>query len=451
MAKKSKLKFLACSAALSLAVGFAAVFGGCFSTAGRDGINGKDLNIYDIYEAAKTESGNSSLTMEEFLKEYLSYNSSELEEATSLKAAINRSLMSGVSILANFRERENGTYENKSYFGSGVILDVDIENGDMVVLTNCHVVYSAKANVQGVQNGYSNSITCWLYGNEDFETGGGSMGATIIAASKTYDAALLSVKNSDVVKKSKAVAATWAGGEENYLGETVYAIGNPKGKKLSANVGYISKDLEKVAVDLGANNRPEEFEYNVIRSSVDVNSGNSGGGLFNASGELVGLVNSRSADSDMTGAGYALTGAVIRRVVARMLAEYDGENPVYGVNTLDHGIYLKVSDSYSTGLNDKGLAELREDTVVYSVDGLSKSWDKIEIGDQIKNVKIKRVVNGETVTVEDADILREHNFYDVMLAVAPDDTVEFTIVRDGALLEEPVSVVYSGSDFSLAL
>ena len=71
---------------------------GCMSGGrdGRDGKDGQDVSIYEIYEAAKSIDGNENLTFDEFLREYLSYNDSQLNEITSLKTAINRSLMSGV-------------------------------------------------------------------------------------------------------------------------------------------------------------------------------------------------------------------------------------------------------------------------------------------------------------------------------------------------------------------
>jgi superfamily II DNA/RNA helicase len=50
----------------------------CFSaTSGRDGRDGKDgesITIYQIYEETKSIEGNESLTFDEFLREYLSYN-----------------------------------------------------------------------------------------------------------------------------------------------------------------------------------------------------------------------------------------------------------------------------------------------------------------------------------------------------------------------------------------
>lgn len=434
--KKRALKALFAGIALSATVCFSAVFGGCFATAGRDGKDGKDLNIYDIYEALKTETGNSDLTFSDFVKDYLGYTPAELDEKLSLQASINRSLMASVSIIAGFRESAVST-SLKTYSGSGVIIDADEDSGDFTVLTNCHVVYSAQASLISGQDGYSDNVAVWLYGSEYSDSG--RLSATIMATSKSYDIALLKVSGGEAGKRVKT--ADWVSGEETYLGETVYAIGNAGGEKMCANTGIISKDIQTVKVNLGTDRSTELYEYQVLRTSAPINSGNSGGGLFNVAGELVGLVNSKSGSSEMTGVGYALTASSTKRVVKRMLNEYDGYE-FHDIKTVDHHVLLRTEEGYTTGLNDKGFAEIREDVVVASV--LSgKFAGKLLMGDTITNVKIERNVNGSNVIIEDVEIKRTHNFNDVMLAVEPNDTVTVTVSRG-----ENISVVFTESDFS---
>lgn len=437
--KKRTFKRIIVAAAVALTLGFSAVLGGCSSFGGRDGVNGKDLNIYDIYEAAKAESGNADMTFTEFLKEYLSYTPSELEQQASIKSAINRSLLSSVSVQCYFME--NGV--SVAYNGSGVILDVDTQSGDMTVVTNCHVVYSAKSKRYASDDGYADSINLWLYGAESSYTDvyqNNAISAKIIAASKTYDVAVLKVTGSELVKRSKARAATWSDSEEIYLGETVYAIGNANSQGMSANVGYISKDLETVKVDLGTTLNREVFDYEVMRTSAAINSGNSGGGLFNLNGEIVGLVNSKSK-SDETGFGYALTAASTKRVVQSMLDNYAFvHEEVHYLNRVRHGISVEVGDMYSTGLNEDGFAEIYEQVKVSSV-SLSAASGKLESGDILKHIKIMRGGN----VIEDLDINREHNFHDAMLSVRAGDEVIFTVQRGGS--EVTQTVTFGESNF----
>lgn len=420
-----KMKRVAAGVVLTGLLAVTAIFGGCAGTVGRDGANGKDLTVHDLYEAAKSIPGNEDMTFEEFLREYLSYDSGELENAASLVASVNRSLMSGVSVRSKINERSGGQVVTTSYFGSGVILDVDRTSGDMTVLTNCHVVYSVEGefNLSGMLlDGYSNDITLWLYGSEYLD--GEAISAEIIATSKYYDVALLKVSGSSVVKRSHAIAAEWTINEEIYLGETVYTIGNANANKMSASVGYVSKDLETITV-----NMDESYKYDVIRVSTPINSGNSGGGLYDRSGELVGLVNSKSRED---AGGFALPASKTKRVVERMLTSYNGVE-THGVTVIRHGIEVEATDSYSTGLNKDGFAELYERVEVTNV-AVGKAYEKLKKGDVITNVKVVR----GTETVEDMPIMRVHNFLDVMLAVMPGDTVTITYVDGGGNTQEAV-------------
>ncbi len=440
MKKSGAFKRIFAGVALSSAVGLSALFGGCAS--GRDGVNGKDLNIYDLYEAAKVESGNSDLTMDEFLKQYLSYSPADIEKITSLKACINKSLMASVSVISRIKKSRPNGYQVSRSAGSGIIIDIDREKGDMIVLTNCHVVYSPDDDVMGDR--FSDDISVWLYGYEcdNYKVNNkNAISAELIAASITYDAALLKVTGSEIVKASKAEKMNWCVSEENYIGETVYAIGNANGENMSATVGYITKDLEEISVNAGTEEKPDVRSHPAVRTSAPINPGNSGGGLFNADGELVGLVSASS--KTYSDRGYAITAASTRRIVNKMLSAYSGEN-TRGVSILNHGIKLNVTDSYSTGLNAQGLAEIREEVSVSEVALNSSALLSLRIGDVIKHVKVIR--NGETV--DEVEVMRKHNIDDIMLSVSVNDRVEFTVKRGAN--EIHVQVTFNKNEFKTA-
>lgn len=446
--KKHSLKKAATALALVAAFTLTPAIAGCQGTNGRDGVNGKDLTVYDIWQETKVQTGNPNLTYDEFLKQYLSFSSEELNEATSLKASINRSLMSCVSIITDFDEYfrvgfGSSQYYTKeaSYYGSGVILNVDRQSGDMTVITNCHVVYSADARVSSdgaldTSNGFAKSVKLWFYGSE-FEKNN-AIEAEIVGASKSYDLAVLKVKGSDLVKSSQAVAAQWCGGEECFVGDTVYAVGNADGKKLASSVGYVSKDSEEVTVDMGSDRTSEAFTYRVLRTDTAINGGNSGGGLFNKYGELVGIVNAKTVSEEIDNMGYALPAATSRRVAQRLIADADKK---YGVEVVSQGFTCEVSDSYTTGLNAEGLAEIKEVLTVSKVTTFSSAFGKIKVGDVIKSVAVTR--NG--AVIENTAVNRLHNLTDALLSVQPNDTVIFTIERGEETLK--VNITYSANDF----
>lgn len=434
MKRATVKKVIACAAA-TLTLCLSATFCGCEMMGGRDGVDGKDLNIYDIWEAVKVETGRPSLSFDEFLKEYFNDVSSDISSQATLQGSINRSLLSAVSVQAAITRTEASD-------GSGVIVDIDKEKGDMTVVTNCHVVYSVKA---GGDN-YSDNIHVWLYGSESEYTeiySRSAIPAQLIAASKAYDVAVLKVTGSDLVKKSQAIAAKWTAAEESYVGETVYAIGNANSQKLSANVGYISKDYEHITVDLGDKNyngTVKYYEYGVLRTSAFINSGNSGGGLFKTGGELVGLVNAKGK-SDATGFGFALPASSTKRAVQSLIDTYNAESEeVHYINRVKHGINVTVEDMYSTGLNENGYAEIYEKVVVTGAQGAASG--KLQGGDILKAIKI---VRGGNEVVENLAINREHNFHDVMLSVRAGDEVKFTVERNGETVE--TSVAFGLSDF----
>lgn len=446
MRKFSVKKFLAL-AALSACVAVVPVLGGCAGESGRDGINGKDLTIYDIWQETKVQTNNPDLTYEQFLREYLSYSPEEIENQSSLQASINRSLLSGVSIISTFTEY---TYvgsqyghtqyisSEASYFGSGVIVDADTENGDITVVTNCHVIYSAAAKRTGYQDtGMAKSVKLWLYGTEYDEAS--ALTAQVVGASKSYDIAVLKVEGNQIVKNSKARAAEWYSGEECFLGETVYTIGNADGKKLAASVGYISKDSEEINVNLGTDSNVESYAYRVMRTDTAISGGNSGGGLYNKNGEILGIVNAKSIAEQVDNMGYALPAATTKRVVERLIEQNDG---AISMKVVSPAFKCVSADIYSTGLNAQGFAEIKEVVKVSAVDLFSPAFNKLSVGDVITAIKISRGGN----TVVDMPVNRLHNVSDAFLSVYAGDSVTISFKRNGE--EREVTINYTSDDVS---
>lgn len=443
--KKGSLKRIVLAAVLAGALAITPAIAGCQVKNGRDGVNGKDLTIYDIWQETIIQTGNPDLTFEEFLREYLSYNSEQLEESTSLRSSINRSLMSGVSIITTFDEyayRGFGgsyTYTEVSYYGSGVIVDVNRQSGDMIVVTNCHVVYSADARMSNgtaisAANGFAKSVQLWLYGSE-FQSGD-AIEAQIVGASKSYDIAVLKVSGSSVVKNSQAIAAQWCSAEESFVGDLVYTVGNADGKKLAASVGYVSKDSEEITVNMGSESTAEPYTYHVLRTDTAINGGNSGGGLFNKYGELVGIVNAKTISEDIDNMGYALAGSTSKRVVKKLIEDADGN---YGIEALNPGnISFTATDRYTTGLDENGIAHIKEVVTVTNAPAMNA---KLHVGDIVKSVAVNR--SGKAIDCE--EIERMHNLTDVFLSVEAGDEVCFIVERDGQ--ETEVVITFTAASF----
>jgi S1-C subfamily serine protease len=157
------------------------------------------------------------------------------------------------------------------HIGSGVILR--IKNGWADVLTNRHVVDpNFTADPEGVRagGGFGN-LTVQLVGQEPIE------GAVTWIAPDGVDLAIVRVACSS----DEARSARWKAKIPLKVGEPVFAIGNPHGLGWTHTQGTISQFRIK---DEGTH------KVRVIQMQTAVNPGNSGGGLYDRDGELVGIV-----------------------------------------------------------------------------------------------------------------------------------------------------------------
>ena len=121
-----------------------------------------------------------------------------------ISAASAKGLRSAVSIVCNFKATVQqggwrpgyGSTTTKEYSsaGSGVIYQLDKNEGDAFIITNYHVVYDASSNRE---NGISDDISVYLYGSATEER---AIKATYVGGSIYYDIAVLRVEDSELLK-----------------------------------------------------------------------------------------------------------------------------------------------------------------------------------------------------------------------------------------------------------
>ena len=364
-----------------------------------------------------------------------------------MQASINRSLMSAVTIMTRFKYKTtsllgNG-YSYKAFTGSGVILDIDRDAGDAYVVTNCHVVYD---DTSSDANYISEYVRLYLFGQDvegvnysfaqDYSAiydYGYGIEAQVIGASVTYDIALLKVTGSEVIKRSDAVAASFSDSEDVYIGETVYAIGNAAAEGMSAADGIVSKDSEYIELNL-SDKGAANIEYRVLRTTAPINHGNSGGGLFNTNGKIVGIVNSKDDSSDVDNLGYVLPANYVKRLLKLMYDSYGG-SLVMGVNKAFLGVVTEVSDSYSRYDSENNRAVITEVVRVKSAQDAPSS-SVLQAGDIFKSV---RIVGADGAEKENLQITREYHLRDVMFSVRQGDTVYLSVERGGSETEVTIS------------
>ncbi|MBQ8174543.1 MAG: trypsin-like peptidase domain-containing protein [Clostridia bacterium] len=195
----------------------------------------------------------------------------------------------------------NGNYV-QSGAGSGVII-----SADGLVLTCHHVIEGAE------------TITVTLYDGTDYT-------ATVLGTDSWSDLALLDLEGEGF---SYATLAKAPEGESVYsymkVGETAVAIGNPLGELGgSVSVGVISALGREVTV--------EGMPMTLLQIDASVNPGNSGGGLFNLRGELIGIVNAKSTGDAVEGIGFAIPSTYAIDIVSQLYKQgYVSDRPYLGV------------------------------------------------------------------------------------------------------------------------
>ncbi len=201
-------------------------------------------------------------------------------------------------------------YGNQSYTakaaGSGVIL-----TEDGYIITNNHVVAD------------SEKIVVKTYDGTEYE-------AQLVGTDVKSDIAVIKIDASGL---DTAVI-----GDSDILrvGDTAIVIGNPLGT-LGGTVtsGIISATNR----DLVINNQ----SMNLIQTNAEINSGNSGGGLFNDQGQLVGIVNAKDSGTSSSGAVIEGIGFAIPINTANEIAQDLIQNG-YVTNRATIGVRLSTVD-----------------------------------------------------------------------------------------------------------
>lgn len=192
--------------------------------------------------------------------------------------------------------------------GSGVIV-----SSDGTILTNNHVVEGAK------------NITVTLPDGTDYP-------AKLVGVDPRTDMAVIKIEATGLTP------AVIGNSDELQVGEPVLAIGNPMGT-LSGTVtdGIISAMNREVRFD--------DVTMNLLQMSAAVSPGNSGGGLFNNQGELIGIVNAKSSGQGAEGLGFAIPSNTAMQVAQELIENGHVSRPAIGINVFTFGTEQEAKQS----------------------------------------------------------------------------------------------------------
>ena len=409
-----------------------------------------EFTLQDVYEAAKSIEGE-DYSFEQFLKDYV-----KIDVAPDNSKAINRALSSSVKFYTEFKEtvsREDFPMmtENRTglYTGSGVIYRKDVDYTYMI--TNYHVVYSQYANSANGNTKIAQKIVCYLYGSESAPQAGGTNGnytiytydsyavpCEYVGGSITNDIAIVRAKTADMTAINPSYrAAEFA--DSYHVGQTAIAIGNPEGEGISASEGIVSVADEYINLDIDGTAR----QYRSMRIDTAIYGGNSGGGLFNTEGKLIGITN--AGDGEDQSINFAVPLEIAKGVADNILNRYDAaagtpvslQKPMLGVN-------VTVSNSRYVYDDDLGYGEIEETITVTSVEEKSIALELgLRQGDVLKKITISDGTNSTEWTLN-----RNFDISDALLTAREGYTITVTYMRGG---EEQTTNAYTfrASDFEV--
>ena len=271
-----------------------------------------------------------------------------------------------------------GQNQVESGAGSGVII-----SSDGYILTCAHVV-----------DGASN-ITVTI-NDKDYT-------ATLVGEDTTSDIAVIKIDANGLTP------ATVGDSDSLKVGQNVMAVGNPLGELGGTVTGGMISALNRSVTIQGSSS---VNTMSLIQMDASVSPGNSGGGLFNMNGELVGIVNAKSSSSDAEGLGFAIPINDAIKVAQELLENgYVTGRPYLGIT------YLAVTDAQTAsqlGVNAYGVY------VVEVVKGGPAEKAGLQAGDRI-------------VSVDGTEIASKDDLGTLMQEHAAGDTLSITIARDGQM------------------
>ena len=276
--KKNKVLLRVLAGVGVVALGFGGGFGGAIA-ASRAGLTGNQVVVQEIQRDTSTDG--SAMTMQQIAS-----------VASPSVVAITTEQMSS-------SQTWFGGYYVQSGAGSGIII-----SQDGYILTCAHVVSGAT------------SVKVQLNGSDE------TYDATIVGADSTSDIAVLKIEATGLTP------AVIGDSDKLAVGETTVAVGNPLGT-LSNTVtqGIVSALNRQVTV--------EDNDMTLIQTDTSISPGNSGGGLFNANGELIGVVNAKSSYSEAEGIGFAIPINTAMDIAQQLIENGAVARPVLGVSILD--------------------------------------------------------------------------------------------------------------------
>ena len=295
---------------------------------------------------------------------------------------------------------------NVATSGSGVIFDID-ENGDAYVVTNYHVAYYAN----GANKAYP-YFKLKFYGQDNYHY----MRASFIGGSSTYDIAVLKVESENFISNTNTSKVTFSN-QPLSAGTPVIAIGNSNGKGINVSRGVVDIPSEMVSVSV-ANHT---CDHRLIRHDAYIVGGNSGGGLFDLEGNLVGITNGGKKNDTDNQTKYAIPADVVQRIANQLIESHKDSSGNAKLKTVDLKITTEIFDKFSKFNPTTGLVELIDSVEISSINSNSIFSGDLLTGD----IFMSMTINGKKT-----EITRDYLIEELLLDLRVNDTLKIEVKRN---------------------
>lgn len=306
---------------------------------------------------------------------------------------------------------------NGTATGSGIVM-----SDDGYIVTNAHVVDGAQSISVVLPDSYNDTSSK----SDDSKSSSDSSSdddednltytATLVGKDTQTDIAVLKIDAKGLT------AAEFGTSADLQVGEASIVIGNPLGFSLANSVtaGIISATDRTLTV--------EDRTMNLIQTDASINSGNSGGPLINAYGQVIGITSAKVSSSVGEGLGFAIPIDEALPIVEDLMKNgYVTGRPSLGISGTDitsayssyYGIpqgflvksVTKGSGSEKAGIQENDIVIGINGTVISNISELNEIKNKCKVGDtvQLTIYRNKKMINVDVVLGESTEDTSEPN------------------------------------------
>ena len=266
-------------------------------------------------------------------------------------------------------------YSNNTLYATGTGFVYKTVDDKSYILTNCHVI-EGSTNVKVVFTD-NNKVEAKVIGQDEYS-----------------DIAVLEVDSKNVIK-----VAVLGSSESLRVGDTTFAVGAPLDASTyswTTTRGILSGKNRLVEINNSngfSQSIPAVME--VLQTDAAINSGNSGGPLCNANGEVIGITNMKIASSSVEGMGFAIPIETAITYAEKYISGEEIIRPYLGISMYDvtnrkdgiSGVYVQIvekdSAAYKAGIKPGDVIVEINGVTIESGAYLRHELYKYNLGDEI--------------------------------------------------------------------